>query len=33
MTAEQRLMANEHPKFDDDVPQLSGKINEKFVDW
>ena len=30
--SEQRLMANEHPKFGDDVPQFSGKINEKFID-
>ena len=26
-------MANEHPKFEDDVPQFSGKIHEKFVEW
>ena len=26
-------MAKEHPKFDDDVPQFSGKINETFMDW
>ena len=26
-------MANEHPKFEDDVPQFSGKINEKFFEW
>ena len=24
---------NEHPKFEDDVPQFSGKINEKFAEW
>ena len=23
----------EHPKFGDDVSQLSGKINEKFEEW
>ena len=27
------LMANEHPKFEDDVPQFSGKINDHFVEW
>ena len=26
-------MANEHPKFEDDVPQFGDKINEKFVGW
>ena len=26
-------MANEHLKFEDDVPQFSGQINEKFVEW
>ena len=26
-------MANEHLKFEDDVPQFSGKINERFVEW
>ena len=26
-------MANDHPKFEDDVPQFSGKINETFVEW
>ena len=26
-------MINEHPKFDDDAPQFSGKINDIFVDW
>ena len=25
-------MANEHPKFEDYVPQFSGKFNEKFVE-
>ena len=25
-------MANDHPRFEDDVPQCSGKINEKFVE-
>ena len=33
MVAKQRLIANEHPKFQDDVPHFSGKINEKFVEW
>ena len=33
LVAEQRLMTREHPKFDDDVPQFSGNINEKLVDW
>ena len=32
LVAELRLMANEHPKFEDDVPQFSGKLNEKFVE-
>ena len=26
-------MASDHPKFEDDVSQFSGKMNEKFVDW
>ena len=26
-------MANEHPKFEDNVPQFSSKINEQFVHW
>ena len=26
-------MANEHPKFEDYVPQFSRKINDKFVEW
>ena len=32
LVAELRLTANEHPQFEDDVPQLTGKINEKFVE-
>ena len=26
-------MANEHPKFEDDVPQFSGESNANFIDW
>ena len=26
-------MTSEHPKFQDDVRQFSGKINEQFVEW
>ena len=26
-------MANEHPKFEDDVPLFCGKISETFVEW
>ena len=26
-------MAKQHPKFEDDVPQFSGKIGEKFFEW
>ena len=33
MVAEQRLIANEHPQYQDDVPHFSGKINEQFVEW
>ena len=33
MVAEQRLIANEHPQFQDDVQHFSDKINEKFVEW
>ena len=26
-------MANEHPKSEEDVPQFSRKLSEKFADW
>ena len=26
-------MANDHPKFEENVPQFSGNINGKFVEW
>ena len=33
MVAELRLMEKDHPEYEDDIPQFSGKINEKFVEW
>ena len=26
-------MAKDHPEYEDDIPQFSGKINEKLVEW
>ena len=33
LVAEQNLKSNEHPKFEDDIPQFSGKIDETVVEW